>query len=42
MLEMIQLLDSYGFTLVALKPLSHNLESGDIAQADGTFIRHLT
>jgi FkbM family methyltransferase len=39
MTDMLELMSSLGFTLVSLKPLSHNLESGEIIQADGIFLR---
>jgi FkbM family methyltransferase len=39
MMEMIDLLLKQGFTIVMLEPLSHNLQSGKLSQANGIFFR---
>jgi FkbM family methyltransferase len=39
MMEMIDLLLKQGFRIVMLEPLSHNLQSGKLSQANGIFFR---
>lgn len=39
MMDMINILQKDGFTLVYLEPLKHTLNGGKILQADGIFLR---